>query len=306
MADWIKMRTSLLTNAKVSKMARTLLANPDFREWYGNPEISDATSQTVTLRHVTVVTRVVVGGLLPVWASVNESAGRDGHLRHASLFDIDAMSGIPGFGAAMEAVDWLFVLPENEGLEFGNFIEHNTPGQERSTHAKTDAERAKEYRDRKAAEKAATVTNGVTEKRDASRDTVTTEKSRGEKRRIKKGAKAPSSADDLPTWMQALVELYHEVLPELPGVRVMDKVREQTLRDFRDWVLTTKRPDGSPRATNDDEVLVWVKDYFLRARNNDFIMGRGHKSAEHANWRCSIEYLLSSRGMKKVIEETKD
>lgn len=180
MADWIKMRASLLTNTKVSKMARTLLTNLDFREWYGNAEISDATSQTVTLRHVTVVTRVVVGGLLPVWASVNESAGRDGHLRHASLFDIDTMSGIPGFGAAMEAVDWLTVLPENEGLEFGNFIEHNTPEQERSTSAKTGAERAKEYRERKAAEKAAGVTNGVTEKSDASRDAVTTEKSRGE------------------------------------------------------------------------------------------------------------------------------
>lgn len=180
MADWIKMRASLLTNTKVSKMARTLLANPDFREWYGNSEISDATSQTVTLRHVTVVTRVVVGGLLPVWASVNESAGRDGHLRHASLFDIDTMSGIPGFGAAMEAVDWLTVLPENEGLEFGNFIEHNTPEQERSTSAKTGAERSKEYRERKAAEKAAGVTESVTPKRDASRDTVTTEESRRE------------------------------------------------------------------------------------------------------------------------------
>lgn len=180
MADWIKMRASLLTNTKVSKMARTLLANPDFREWYGNAEISDLTSQTVTLRHVTVVTRVVVGGLLPVWASVNESAGRDGHLRHASLFDIDTMSGIPGFGAAMEAVDWLTVLPENEGLEFGNFIEHNTPEQERSTAAKTGAERAKEYRERKAAEKVAGVTKSVTPKRDASRDTVTTEESRGE------------------------------------------------------------------------------------------------------------------------------
>lgn len=180
MADWIKMRASLLTNTKVSKMARTLLANPDFREWYGNSEISDATSQTVTLRHVTVVTRVVVGGLLPVWASVNESAGRDGHLRHACLFDIDTMSGIPGFGAAMEAVDWLTVLAENEGLEFGNFIEHNTPEQERSTSAKTGAERAKEYRERQAAARAAAraagVTNGVTEKRDA----VTTEESRGE------------------------------------------------------------------------------------------------------------------------------
>ena len=106
--------------------------------------------------------------------------------------------------------------------------------------------------------------------------------------------------------MQALVSLYHEILPELPGVRVMDAERNRALCDFREWVLTTKRPDGTPRATNDDELQAWVRDYFSRARNNDFIMGRGVRSAEHKNWRCSIEYLLSSRGMKKVIEETKD
>lgn len=114
------------------------------------------------------------------------------------------------------------------------------------------------------------------------------------------------SADELPPWMESLVAIYHEVLPELPGVRVMDKVREQALQDFWDWVLTSKRPDGTPRATNTDEALAWVRDYMARARNNDFIMGRGTRSAEHQNWRCSIEYLLSSRGMKKVIEETKD
>lgn len=162
-------------------MARALLANPDFRAWYGNHEITDTMTNAVTLRHVTVVTRVIVGGLLPVWSSVNESAGRDGHLRHAGLFEVDSMSGIPGFGEAMASVEWLSVLDGNEGLEFANFIEHNTVGQERSTSAKTAAERAKEYRERKAAEKAESVTNGVTEKRDASRDGVTTEKNRGEK-----------------------------------------------------------------------------------------------------------------------------
>ena len=106
--------------------------------------------------------------------------------------------------------------------------------------------------------------------------------------------------------MQAVVSLYHELLPELPAVRVMDKEREQALRDFWDWVLTSHRPDGSQRATNEQEALAWVRDYFERARHNDFIMRRGYISPEHKNWRASIEYLLSSRGMKKVIEETQE
>jgi len=297
--SWIKMRGSLMTNPKVIKMARLLLQDPEFLAWFANDGVTINPSLSVTRRHVTVVTRVTVGALTPLWAGVNECAGNDGVLRDASLFEIDEMAGVPGFGRAMEAVGWLHVLADSEGIEFPNFIEHNTVGKERSTSAKTAAERAKEYRERKRLETVESVTNAVTEKRDASRDAVTTEKRREEKK------KRDTSAAKLPTCpAEEIVDLYHEVLPELPGVRVMDKARGKAIADFWNWVLTTKRPDGTPRATTADEALAWTRDYLNRARNNDFIMGRGTRSAEHANWRCSIEYLLSTRGMKKVIEET--
>lgn len=136
-------------------------------------------------------------------------------------------------------------------------------------------------------------------------ETANKSKGEGKGKLKKKGAKAPMSADELPTWMQSLVDIYHEVLPELPGVRVMDKVRDQALRDFWDWVLTSKRPNGTPRATNTEEALAWVREYMAMARNNDFIMGRTPKTPGHESWRCSIEFLLSSAGIKKVIEETK-
>jgi len=334
--SWIKMRASLLTNPKVIRTARALLQAPVFRDWFGITLRHDCVTDrhvgvterhdssvtnvgaNVTDRHaqrhaidVTIVTRIVVGASLPLWSQANECAGEDGLLEGATLFEIDTMSGVPGLGHAMESVGWIEVLPNDEGVRFINFNEHNTVGKERSTGAKTAAQRQADRR-RRLKEQAAENTSGnvterhVTERdeeRDASRDTVTTEKRRVEKRR-KKGAKAPTSADDLPTWMGELVALYHEVLPELPGVRVMDAGREQALRDFRDWVLHSKRPDGSPRATTDDEMLVWSRDYFERARLNDFIMGRGARSPEHKNWRCSIEFLLSSKGVKKVVEET--
>lgn len=247
MADWIKMRAGLLTNPKVTKMARTLLANPEFRDWYGNTEVTETMSHAVTVRHVCVVTRVIVGGLLPVWTAVNESVGRDGHLRHAGLFEIDVMSGIPGFGAAMAAVDWLTELPDGDGLEFANFIEHNTVEQERSTHAKTAAERAKEYRDRKAAEKAAGVTNGVTEKRDASRDTVTTEEKRKEKNievsaDLLPESEQPTSDFSIPlndsTEYRVLLRDLNEWGIAFPAVDVA-----QELRQMRAWVAAnpTKR-----------------------------------------------------------------
>jgi hypothetical protein len=121
----------------------------------------------------------------------------------------------------------------------------------------------------------------------------------------KKGAKAPLSAE-LPTWMQSLIDLWHEVLPELPGVAVMNVERQQAAKDFRDWVLTTRRKDGTPRATNDDEFLAWTRDFFTRTRSSDCLMGRGPRSPDHQNWRCTFEYLLSAKGMQKVIEQTQD
>lgn len=122
------------------------------------------------------------------------------------------------------------------------------------------------------------------------------------KPRKKKGAKAPLSAE-LPTWMQGLIDLWHEILPELPGVAVMNAERQQVAVDFREWVLTSKR-NGVPRATTDEEMLAWTREFLTRARDNDFIMGRGPRSAEHKNWRCSFEFLLSAKGMQKVIEQT--
>lgn len=124
---------------------------------------------------------------------------------------------------------------------------------------------------------------------------------------FKEGANAPLSKARLPTCpKQAIVDLYHEVLPELPGVRVMDKDREKALAEIWQWVLTVPKKDGQPRATDAAGALAWLRGYFLRARSNDFIMGRGFRSAEHQNWRCTIEYLVSSRGRKKVIEETQE
>jgi uncharacterized protein YdaU (DUF1376 family) len=119
----------------------------------------------------------------------------------------------------------------------------------------------------------------------------------------RRGAKAPLSAE-LPTWMRALIDLWHEVLPELPGVEVMNANRQQAAKDFRDWVLTTTRRDGTRRATNDAEFLNWARDFFTRARASDFLMGRGPRSPDHQNWRCTFEYLLSANGMQKVIEQT--
>lgn len=206
MADWIKMRSSLLTNPKVIRMARELLKDPDFMEWQC-PGLCVTGDENATKRHIPVVTRIVVGSLLPTWSAVNDTAARDGIVRHASSRDIDETAGVPGFGKALMAVGWLVELPNDEGVRFVNFEEHNQPQKERALTAKTGAERSKEYRERQKREAEQAASRDA--KRDGARDvtgdvTVTShrngreEESREEK---KNTPPTPKGGFEVPDWI---------------------------------------------------------------------------------------------------------
>lgn len=173
MADWIKMRSSLLTNPKVIRMARVLLADPEFMEWlHGDCHSVTPRDASVTKRDIPVVTRIVVGALLPTWSAVNDTAGRDGIIRHTASQDIDETAGVPGFGRALMAVEWLEELPQGDGVRFVNFEEHNSPQKERSLTSKSGAERTKDYRERKKRE--SEEQRHGDEKRDVTSDAVVT------------------------------------------------------------------------------------------------------------------------------------
>lgn len=104
--------------------------------------------------------------------------------------------------------------------------------------------------------------------------------------------------------VQKVVDLYHEVLPEMPKVRLLNDGRRRAVSKVWKWVLTSAKTDGQPRATNAAEALDWLRQYFTIARGNDFLMGRSPRSGEHANWQCDLDFLLTDRGMKHVIEKT--
>ncbi|MGQ3002503.1 MAG: hypothetical protein ACT6UH_22360 [Hydrogenophaga sp.] len=118
----------------------------------------------------------------------------------------------------------------------------------------------------------------------------------------KPSASSPAKLPTCPT--QDLIALYHEVLPELPQVRLASKGRTRALKKVWAFALESKKPDGSRRAENTEQAMTWFRGYFERARQNDFLMGRTPRSGEHANWRCDLDFLLSERGMKHVIEKT--
>ena len=108
----------------------------------------------------------------------------------------------------------------------------------------------------------------------------------------------------VPCPYEKIVAAYHEALPSLPRVRLMSAKRHDNLRKLWGWVLSSKKPGGERRAESADEALDWMRSYFARASENDFLMGRGARSAEHAGWQCDIDFLMTEKGMKQVIEKT--
>ena len=102
-----------------------------------------------------------------------------------------------------------------------------------------------------------------------------------------------------------IIQSYHDVLPELPRVKLMDsKGRKAKIAEFWKWVLSSTRGDGKRRATTAEEAKAWIRAYFERARSNDFLMGRGNRSEAHSTWRCDFDFLLTDKGKKQVIEKT--
>lgn len=115
-------------------------------------------------------------------------------------------------------------------------------------------------------------------------------------------------ADAIPPCpLDQIVSAYHDTLPELPKVMVLrpGSKRQRAILELWKWVLTSTKADGTRRATSAAEGVQWMRDYFGRARDNDFIMGRTKRGDGHENWEADIDYLCSEKGMKQVIEKTK-
>ena len=97
-------------------------------------------------------------------------------------------------------------------------------------------------------------------------------------------------------------------LPARPKGRICDgkgwEARCRAMRELWGWVLSSRRGDGSRRAENAEQAMAWLRDYFAKATENDFVMGRARPGNGHETWRCDIDYLLSAKGLKQVLEKT--
>jgi len=148
--EWIKMRTGLRRHPKAVAMARFLSGQPEFVNMcFGNRHVTNHETVTIGVT-LEVVTRVTVCALLEVWGAINTVLKEEESISFMTLPDIDDIAGIPSFGKAMAYVGWVVESAGDglPGLEFPNFTEFNTPDSKRRV-AKSDAQRAKEYRERK-------------------------------------------------------------------------------------------------------------------------------------------------------------
>lgn len=116
------------------------------------------------------------------------------------------------------------------------------------------------------------------------------------------GKLSPAKLPTCPTTQ--IVDLYRETLPELPGVRVMVDARKRAIKKRWEWVLSSTKPDGSRRAENAQQAIDWFRDFFELARENDFLMGRTPKATGHTGWTCDIDFLMTDKGLTRVLEKT--
>lgn len=145
-SHWIKMRTTLSTDTRVLSMADALFETA--RTYVLLPEARDLLGVTPPVTR-DVMRDVTIASLHRVWSAANDHTA-DGVFRNATLQHLDTISGVPGFGSAMQASGWVVYDPANHTLTLPNFLEYNTPAKGGRS---PSAIRSKRSRDKKRAEK---------------------------------------------------------------------------------------------------------------------------------------------------------
>lgn len=158
--DWIKMRGGLFSHPKFLSLSSGLIHGENsagLLAYVCGVDASEKESQNVTKSSQNVtepsLRDVTLCALLRVWCAVNEHCkvdGDDAVCSPMTVSDVDSIAGFEGFGSALESVGWL-KRDEDKSLRFPNFLEFNEPACIRNR-PMTNAERQKNYRDRKKGE----------------------------------------------------------------------------------------------------------------------------------------------------------
>lgn len=278
--DWIKMRVDLYRDPKVCVIADLLLDRGSELARYVNQNLQ--CDMTVTRN---VMRNVTVGALVSVWGVLRHRGKRNGDdlvVNNCTVFVIDDLADIPGFGSAMVSVGWVVEL-ENSIVLPRFFEEFNVDPAEESK--KKNAERQRKYREKLKAESNAnsnvTVASQSNYREEKRREDISTSANADEAK--------PNGFPHCP--IDQIISLYHETLPTNPQMRVRTPARDKQIRarwqqfyaegDFKDL-------EGGV------ECFRW---FFGRVRGSRFLTGQTDKP-----FRADLEWLTKASNFAKIID----
>ena len=100
----------------------------------------------------------------------------------------------------------------------------------------------------------------------------------------------------IPCPYMKIIELYHQILPMLPGVQIVTTDRQAQMRAR--WKFFV---DNSVYTTEAD-ILKLFRTYFELVRSQNFLLGRDSNSDRP--WRANFDWLLKEKNFTKVWEKT--
>lgn len=251
--DWIKMRSNLWDDPRVTMMA----------------DLTESTEATV------------VGALYWLWATADQHSS-DGVMQGLTLRALDRKTGLTGFGLALVAVGWLVEQPT--GVEIIRFSDHN--GESAKTRVQTARRVANHKTNAKVTqpalpEQSPTVTDALPRERE--REELTTSTPDGVDADSAAAGQPPAPGKtDCPH--QAIIAVYHEVLPQCPAIRDWTSARATQLRAR--WNEDPKRQD-----------LTYWRKFFEYVGTCDFLVGRTSKP-----FFADLEWMTKSKNFIRIRE----
>lgn len=102
---------------------------------------------------------------------------------------------------------------------------------------------------------------------------------------------------------QAIIALYHEMLPELPRVRQWRSAEQTALRTRWREKRREKDSHGRPLFRDDPTGLDYFRRMFARIRNSDFLMGRCPPSpGREKPFMLTLKWLVKASNFDKVCD----